>query len=194
MHPRKASRHAIKNILLGNPQAAPGNPVYPIPAIGPKVYSNRPTPFWRQELDLICVWTPEEESDDKDGDTLFRSCDHIIEVLFKAGDDMDDKADDYAEVIEALLGRSRYLVDPVTGLRTAGKHGLRRTELGLVREDTGAVYASLKLAWRVEYDTEAPVEDTGVGNFDILHTEFEQGGNNIRREAVDHTTNIHQGV
>jgi hypothetical protein len=186
---------------LGKPQANPGNPIYPLgnttpTGIGPRVHSNRPVPFNRKEMPCVCIWTPEEDSDDKGTNPpkLFRDCDHIIEVMFGVCEDADDRADDYAEAIEALLSINLYLKDPVTGLNTASRQHLARTDLGLVSDDANQIYCSLKLTWRVEYQTEPIMNTDGLGKFDTLHSEYELGGNNENPEAVDHTINIYQPV
>lgn len=196
MHARKQIRRCLRSLLLGDPQAEPGNPTYPLAKIGARIYTNRPIPFFQRELPSLCIYSPEEDSDDRETNppTLFRDCDHILEVLFKASENMDDEGDDYAEAIENLLGGNQYLKDPVTGDETCARHMLVRTELGLVADESNSVYASLKLTWRTHYQTQHGfTPPSSTGKFDTMDVQMEFGAGHAGAESKDLVQNIHQG-
>jgi hypothetical protein len=93
MHKRQALRYSIVRLLKG------------VTGAGDRVYPNRPTPLWTQELPCICVYTQKEPVSDVSRPTIYyRDLQLVVECVCEADQLMDDVLDGMAEQVEAAFG------------------------------------------------------------------------------------------
>jgi len=100
MHERKAIRYALVRILQGKTD------------VEQRVYANRPTPLWTQELPCICVYTSREPVSSVTRPTIYgRDLEVVIEIVCTPDKMMDDVLDDIAEQVEQVLGDNEFITD-----------------------------------------------------------------------------------
>ncbi len=178
MHMRRVIKQAVVNILLGRTLAAVtgGNPlgdptVYPIPEAGKKVFPNRSTPLWPQEVKdtvSICVFLTEETADNSrsgNGKFLDRVPKIKVELATAAVQGFDDKLDDAAEKVEALLLTRRQIFDPldstkaILALLNVNGHGLKRSDLAIVTENVDTPTGVLSLEFEFKWEYKVPIPE-----------------------------------
>src|SRR5882757_10933972 len=113
MHGRQKVIRAAQNILLGQPWGP--RPVYPISAVGNRIFRNRPTPVWKPEVPCICLYAMTDVGDDKDTKPRLydRKIRLVAEIIVAATLGGDEQADAIAEIVESLLLQSQFLPDPM---------------------------------------------------------------------------------
>lgn len=194
-HVRKLVREAVANILLGNPQAVPATPVYPISEVAGRVFPNRPTPIWEVELPAICVYTKSEVATARDGDKIPKHYDRrlslVVEILVSVETGFDDLIDTIAEKVEALLLHRWFLKDPVTSTETSDNLLMKATEIAFVGEDVHNVIASGQITFEVLYNTDVPFPGD-LENFNTLAADYNideaSGDGHVGPEAQDLVT------
>ncbi len=158
-HVRQLARSAVANILLGNPQAVPASPVYPIAEVQNRIYPNRPTPVWEVELPAICVYTKTETATPGDDEKIPKWYNRklliTLEILVQVESGFDDLIDSIAEKVEALLLRHWFLPDPANpGVPLTDNLVMKGTDIVFVGEDANNVIASGQLTLEATYSTD----------------------------------------
>jgi hypothetical protein len=197
-HVRKLARNAVANILLGNPQAVPLTPVYPISEVQDRIYPNRPTPLFEVELPAICVYTKSETAVPRDGEKLPKHYDRkliiTIEILATVETGFDDVIDSIAEKVEALLLAQWFLKDPVTDVETVDNLVMKGTEIAFVGEDVHNIIASGQITLEVEWNADI-VFPALPDIFDEMKVDHDidaaSGDGHVGPEAEDEVTGIY---
>lgn len=158
-HVRQLTRNAVANILLGNPQAVPLTPVYPISEVLGRVFPNRPTPVWETELPAICVYTKTESAMPGDSEKIpkwyQRKVLIVIEILVMAETGFDDVIDSIAQKVEDLLLYRWFLPDPTAPtVDLIDNLVMKGTDIVFVGEDVNNVIASGQITIEATYSTD----------------------------------------
>ena len=198
-HVRQLTRNAVANILLGNPQAVPASPAYPITEVDGRIYPNRPTPVWEVELPAICIYTKTETTTPGDDEKIpkwyNRKLIITLEILVQVESGFDDLIDTIAEKVEALLLRHWFLPDPVSpGVNLTDNLVMKGTDIVFVGEDANNVIASGQLTLEATYSTDVyfpSVPET----FDSMRVSYNidaaEGDGHVGPEAEDEVTGIY---
>lgn len=157
-HQRKLIRHAVRDLLLAANTAAED-----------RVETTRVTTYRKGDLPAISVYTIDEAVDPKSKTTapreLTRDLKLHIEAWVAPGDDADDRMDDLAEQIEAVMDFNWKLSD------TAADSILESCTMS-VRPDGDAYQGLLTLIYAVTYRTNAPEAPTGLDDFLRVDAKF----------------------
>lgn len=174
-------KQAVVNILLGRTLAAVtelnpnGDPdVYPIPYADKRIFPNRSTPLWPQEIEekiSICVFFLSETVDNSrsgNGKHLDRMPKIRIEAATAAVRGFDDMLHAAAVVIEALLLKHRTIIDPLDVDKTIlcylniDKYGFKSSDMGIATEAVAKPTGVLAMDWEGKWVYDVPPGPTGV--------------------------------
>lgn len=135
-HKRQLIREAVKEMLLNETDA------------GEKVYSNRVTAYWREEVPCISVFTTEETAAPRDitNRKYTRKLNLTIEIRTEASDNLDDSLDSLALKVEQLIDAD------LTLKNTAHNVVMTGTDIGFAGEGSKPV-GLLNLVYEVTYLT-----------------------------------------
>jgi hypothetical protein len=159
-HQRQVIRHAIRDLLDG------------VTTAGTRVYATRVTPFRRNELPVISVYTLEESVTSESVNTfpreLTRELPVIIEGWVAPGDNPDDSMDALALEIETAMHADPYLDGEVA------ESILDSTAMEVLQKGdrlTGIV----ALTYQITYHTFAPVAPTDIDDFETVGATYNLG-------------------
>lgn len=155
---RKAIRHAITDVLLGNTDA------------GANVFPSRILPVWATELPYIAVYTRDETAEifNESPRELKRVVSVAIEIGGRADESLDDVLDDLAQQVERIMSENQTLGDVASNVL------LTRTDIALADEGQQK-HGGCVMTYEVTYytlDVSEGVEGPGVPDANVL-TPFE---------------------
>lgn len=135
-HKRQTIREAVKNMLLNNTD------------VGERVYSNRVTAFWSEEVPCISIFTTEESTSPRDisNKRYTRKLNLNIEIRAEASENLDDVLDSLACKVEELIAADLTLQNNVHNTVMTG------TDIGFTGEATKLV-GVLNLTYELTYLT-----------------------------------------
>jgi hypothetical protein len=156
VHPRKAIRHAVANVILAAETDADD-----------RVYATQKLLYPLRVLPAISVYTPREKStlDETAPRELDRKLDVIVEALLEAGENVDDAMDDMAEQIERAMDTDPYFGSLVF------QSNLIETET-VSEPDGDRQIGQLTMTYTLSYRSDAFVE-TSIDDFKRLEATYD---------------------
>lgn len=208
MHPRRRCLNSFASILLGKPQPAePAFPIYPLTKVQDRVYTNRRSALWKEELPCVCLFALTEDSkNDSEPKHYVRKFRLVAEIVVEANENSDELCDDIALEIENLILHQRFLKDPTfdyegvpyTGLpeedpaNTADNVEMIGTAIGLIGENKEANETTCRIAFEIEYAS-APAYPGASDNFNTMSVVSKIPGTESTTPTMnDKATNIFQ--
>lgn len=197
-HVRQLTRNAVANVLLGNPQAVPLTPVYPISEVGARIYPNRATPTWEAELPAICVYTKTETATPGDDEKIpkwyQRKVLIVIEILVMADTGFDDLIDTIAQKVEDLLLYRWFLPDPTAPtVDLIDNLVMKGTDIVFIGEDVNNVIASGQITLEATYSTDVTFPSV-TDVFDSMGADFQIDGAADGHEGSEISIDIPSGI
>lgn len=200
MHPRRRCINSFANILLGNPQPAePEPPTYPISEIEDRVYKNRRSALWDEQLPCVCLFALTEESDTDEEPKYYRRKFRLVaEIVVEANETSDELCDEIALKIENLVLHERFLKDPAfdyqgtpwTGspeddpANTADDIKMVATAIGLIGENKEGNKTTCRIAFEIEYNS-TPAYAVAEDIFDTMSAKYKVPGKDSNTPTAD---------
>jgi hypothetical protein len=195
MHKRNQIRYAIARALIAGAITEVQNAVTPVTY---RIFTNRPTPAWENELPAIFVYTgtgpagSEAVTQIERGPTIYkRALKTVIEILVEADDAVDDVLDSIAEKVEQIIGDNQekfprgLMLDPDGDvIENVGMIDLSSTDMGLA-EDGRKIVGSLKLYLDIPYRAGLGEPQDSGDTLDLIHTHINNtNGSSAETEQI----------